>query len=445
MGTDCFCKRAKINEEQKTQVDYYEHKNEEILSKLKINLNEDAYTNINYISKEDFYKLVKLFPDSEELISEFKQKLEVETTKNSNQSSERESIEPNIKDILNPIKFYDEKAPEQYFIYYFNINNKYEFCGKGYQMTNIFLYYGNIENNKYNGKGILIKNDGSSISGDWIDGICTGKAKLIIKNILEYEGDYKNNKKEGFGTEIYKDGSRYEGEFKENKKNGKGKCFLNNGEIYEGEFKDDLYEGEGIYKWPSEPREYKGHFEKGNINGKGINKYKDGSIFEGYYKNGLKHGEGIYKWKNGKICKGNWLNNKLHGNCFFEINEEKFNITFRFGKIISVTEFNDEKEIRFDIQNIINKEKIENLDKYLCSECQKLIYHPHKCINCGKNYCLECIKEEKEIFKKCKFCEQKEYETDADLVLELINNIKIFCYFCKKELDYKSALNHIHK
>ena len=444
MGTYCVCSKSQLYQENKTQIDYIDEMKEETLSKIQLNLGNSKFTNIDFISKEDFDKILKSFPNSEELISEFQQKIEIETTKNSNPSSERETKEQNALDALKPIKLYNEDEPEQYLIYYCNINDKYDFCGKGYQITNMFLYYGNIENNKKNGKGILIKNDGSSISGDWVDGKCTGKAKLIIKNILEYEGDYLNNEKEGNGIEKYANGSIYEGEFKNNKKNGKGKCILNNGEIYEGEFKDDLYDGEGIYKWTLEGREYKGHFNKGNIDGKGINKYKDGSIFDGNYKNGLKYGEGIYKWPNGKICKGNWVNNKLHGNSNFEIDGKNYNITFRFGKIISVTEYKDKTKIRFNINNIINKENIENIDKYLCSECGNLIYHPHKCINCGINYCIDCIKENEDIFKKCTKCEKNEYETNADLVSDLINNIKIFCNDCQTELDYNSAINHSH-
>ena len=110
MGTDCFCKRAQINEEQKTQVDYYEHKNEEILYKLKINLNEDAYTNINYISKEDFYKLVKLFPDSEELISE----LIKECTKIFNDIKKKNNSEINkfLDSCLNNIRHFPLKTKE---------------------------------------------------------------------------------------------------------------------------------------------------------------------------------------------------------------------------------------------------------------------------------------------------------------------------------------------
>ena len=162
--------------------------------------------------------------------------------------------------------------------------------------------------------------------------------------------------KQGKGIEKYYDGTIYEGDFKNNQKNGKGKCTLSNGEIYEGEFNNDIYDGEGNYKWPSENREYIGHFTKGVIDGKGIDKYGDGSTYEGFYKKGIKHGYGTYTWPNGKICKGNWVNNKLHGNASFEDGDKKYNITYRFGKIITASEIDESKIVNFDINNIVDKE-----------------------------------------------------------------------------------------
>ena len=100
--------------------------------------------------------------------------------------------------------------------------------------------------------------------------------------------------------------------------------------------------------------------------------------------------------------------------------------------------------IKFGIENIVNKDE-KNLDKYACSECNKLLYHPQKCMKCGKNYCSDCIKINNEKNKKCKFCDGNEFETSAALVFDLINNIKVYCDICKKELNYESALNHVHQ
>ena len=448
MGNYCNCSKALIDGENSTQCEFGEKLN--LLSEIKNKFKK--YNNSEYIPKEELDKLISSFPNSEELIYEFEQKTkdliqskeEIISTPNTESPSGRgTNQEIKIIEIDEPIKFYGDD--DQYSVYNFNLTKDYDFTGKGYHITNNFLYYGNIENNRSNGKGILINRNGNSVYGDWENGQCTGKGVLKIKNLLEYEGDFVNNIKQGHGIEKYSDGTTYEGEFKDNKKNGKGKCLLSNGEIYEGEFNDDLYDGEGTYKWPSESREYIGHFTKGVIDGKGINKYGDGSVYEGYYKKGIKHGYGTYTWPNGKICKGNWVNNKLHGNASFEDGDKKYNITFRFGKIITASEVDENKIVRFEIDNIVNKENIDNIEKYKCSFCGKLIYNPHKCSKCDKNYCLSCIKGEGDKHKNCVNCGEDKYETNIDLSSDLIHNIKVYCDNCKSELNYETAINHIHQ
>ena len=448
MGNYCNCSKALIDGENLTQR-VFEQK---LILLQEIKKKFEKYNNLEYIPKEELDKLISSFPNSEELIYEFEQKTkdliqskdEIISTPNTESPSGRgTNQEIKIIEIDEPIKFFGDD--DQYSVYNFNLTKDYDFTGKGYHITNNFLYYGNIENNKSNGKGILINQNGNSVYGDWENGQCTGKGVLKIKNLLEYEGDFVNNIKQGHGIEKYSDGTTYEGEFKDNKKNGKGKCLLSNGEIYEGEFNDDLYDGEGTYKWPSESREYIGHFTKGVIDGKGINKYGDGSVYQGYYKKGIKHGYGTYTWPNGKICKGNWVNNKLHGNASFEDGDKKYNITFRFGKIITASEVDENKIVRFEIDNIVNKENIDNIEKYKCSFCGKLIYNPHKCSKCDKNYCLSCIKGEGDKHKNCVNCGEDKYETNIDLSSDLIHNIKVYCDNCKSELNYETAINHIHQ
>ena len=445
MGAYCTCETSALDKENLIQYEFGEK--EKILSEIKPKLKN--FNNAEFISKEEFDKILSSFPNVNELISQFEEKTRQETeqkedlqTPDTNPPSGRVSHQgTNLIENIEPIKFFGDD--EQFTIYNFNIDKDYNFIGKGYQITNNFIYYGYIENNLSNGKGILINKNGSSLFGDWENGQCTGKGTLIIKNILEYDGDFVKNKKEGYGVEKYSDGSTYEGYFQDDKKNGKGKCLLKNGEIYEGEFVNDLYEGEGIYKWPNESREYKGHFTKGVIDGKGINKFSDGSIYDGFYKKGIKHGSGKYTWPNGKICKGNWVNNKLHGNAIFEEGDKIYNITFRFGKIISVSEAIDENKIvKFKLDDIINSE--ENKEKYACSSCGFLIRNPYKCCNCYKNYCLSCIKGEDGKNKICEDCQEDKYVSNDDLKAELIKNIKVYCNECKTELNYESAIIHIH-
>lgn len=419
---------------------------EEILSDIKTQL-KDAYISIDPFTQEEFDKILYNFPNSKELLEEYNTKIIEPSPKdviNTTQSSNADSLEKALIELPNPIKLYENE--EKYDLFKGSINKNYFFTGKGCYITNNYIYNGFFANNEFNGKGLMIYKDGSSLFGDWVNGICTGKGILKINNLYEYEGDFVDNKKHGYGIEKHQDGSKYEGEFFDNKKNGKGKYLNSKGETYEGEFKNDLFDGEGIYKWPLESREYKGQFKNGNLNGKGINKYKDGSIYEGNYKNGLKHGLGKYTWPNGKIFYGSWLNNKLHGNGYYLLNNEKYNITFRFGKIISTRkaeEADENQRIKFEMDNIVDKENLEDADKYICPICHCLLYQPNKCLGCSINYCIDCIKD-KEGNKKCPNCGGNDYELNLDLLHDLISKIKVNCNICKVELDYQSSLTHYH-
>ena len=422
---------------------------EEMLNEIKTQL-KDVYISIEPFSKEEFDKILYSFPNSKELLEEYNTKIMDPSQKekdliNTSQSSNEDTLDKDLIELPNPIKLYENEEKYDLFKGSINKNNNF-FTGKGCYITNDYIYNGFFQNNEFNGKGLMINKDGSSLFGDWVNGICTGKGILKINNLYEYEGDFVGNKKHGFGIEKYPDGSKYEGEFLDNKKNGKGKYLNGRGETYEGEFKNDLFDGEGIYKWPLESREYKGQFKNGNMNGKGINKYKDGSIYEGNYKNGLKHGLGKYTWPNGKIFYGSWLNNKLHGNGYYLLDNEKFNITFRFGKIISTRkaeEIDENQRIRFGYNNIVDKENLEDANKYICPICLCVLYQPNKCCGCSKNYCIDCIKDNKEN-KKCSNCGGNEYELNLELLHDLISKIKVNCNVCNSILDYESSLNHYH-
>ena len=71
------------------------------------------------------------------------------------------------------------------------------------------------------------------------------------------------------------------------------------------------------------------------MEGNGVSQYSDGSVYQGHYVGGVKQGEGSYTWNNGQKFVGNWLNNVLHGNGILMANGNKYEIIYRFGKIIS--------------------------------------------------------------------------------------------------------------
>jgi hypothetical protein len=414
---------------------------DDILPKIKPKL-EESYKKVDKIDENEFQKELSSFPNAEDLIKEYETKIIEQSDKNLQTTYQPISDNKIFEtfELSDPIKF--EEDDDNYYLYKGSMNKNNDLSGKGYQITNNYLYYGYFQNNEFNGKGLLINKDGSILFGDWVNGACTGKGVLKIKNKLEYEGDFFENKKHGRGVETYPDGSKYEGEFRDNQKNGRGKCIISNGETYEGEFKDDLFNGKGVYKWTLDNREYIGDFKNGNMEGKGINKFKDGSVYEGHYKNGLKHGQGKYSWPNGKVFYGNWLNNKLHGTGHYEMNNEKYYITFRFGKIISTTKDEESsKRVKFGRENIVNK-NLSDVDKYICPICNKILYEPQNCSKCFNNYCENCIKDG-DNYQKCKKCNGNEYEFNLDLYKDL-TSLNIFCKECQKVLDYNSSLSHCH-
>ena len=439
---NCSCvgiSKEKLNE--------FTFDNEVLLRELR-NKFDESISNIETITEEEFNQELNSFPNAKELLNEYEPKINSQTQideSGTNKSVNNDKKEGDLIQLPKPIKLkYKENNLVDLFKGWINRNN--DLTGLCYQITNDYLYYGNFENNQLNGKGIMITKEGYSLFGDWVEGYCTGKGHLKMNNIMEYEGDYVRNKKQGYGIEKYPDGSWYEGEFQDDKKNGKGKCKMSGDETYEGEFKDNLFNGEGIYKWPSESREYRGHFKNGVMDGKGISIFHDGSKYDGNYKNGLKHGLGKYIWPNGKVFYGNWVNNKMHGDGLIENDNEKYDVIYRFGKNISTRKADDmeeNKQIKFSYNDILNKENISNVESFICPICNNILCRPNKCCKCLKNYCLDCIKEGIEN-KKCPSCGGTEYELNVELLSELISKINVNCNICQKQLDYKSSLSHNH-
>ena len=66
----------------------------------------------------------------------------------------------------------------------------------------------------------------------------------------KYEGFTKNNKPEGYGKYIYENGNYYIGQWLNDLRHGKGTLYYKNNTIkYEGDFVKDKYEGYGKYIW----------------------------------------------------------------------------------------------------------------------------------------------------------------------------------------------------
>jgi hypothetical protein len=401
---------------------------------------------VQKIDSQEFSELLNSNPEFKKIINEYEEKLDDDTSN---------SIKGNI--FFGPVKFIirnDGKEEDfPYFFYEGEFNKEGKINGKGTKIINDkIIYKGEFTNGEYNGKGLLIKN-GGSIFGNWIKGICSGKVIYKKEGEFEYKGNFENNKKNGYGIETYKDGSKYEGNFVNNKKSGKGIYRFANGEMYEGNFENNLYNGEGKYLWGLDRRKYEGEFKNGIISGKGVFTYNDGAIYHGYFENGEKNGEGFIEFPDGKKYYGNWLNNELYGNGYLVNGNEKTEVVFRHGKIISSTididkdsnynnvdlSFNNNNYGKFKIECFMGNTNNINVNKYICPICNCFLCYPLKCSECSTNFCKECVKEE-----NCKACNANKFESNEKLIEEMTENVKIQCNKCEQILDYKDSLKHIH-
>ena len=220
--------------------------------------------------------------------------------------------------------------------------------GKGimYYKNNSIMYDGDFVDNKFEGNGKFIYDDGIYYIGQFVKGEKHGKGKLYDKNgNLIYEGDFMNDKIEGEGK-IFDNDEYYIGQFEDGEKKGKGKEFYKNGKLkYEGFFDNDVYEGNGkfiyedddyyIGQWHKGLKEgkgilydknnkikYDGNYINNKYGGKGKYFYENGDYFEGNWSNGVKQGKGIEYYLNGNIrYEGNFDNNEFNGDGKY-INED---------------------------------------------------------------------------------------------------------------------------
>ena len=121
------------------------------------------------------------------------------------------------------------------------------------ELSSLMYYEDNIlHQSEFNIWGKLIKRDTflegiKSIDnyyiGQWKNGLRHGKGTEYYSNgKIKYEGDYINDKREGNGKYIWEDGEYYIGQFKNGLRHGKGTMYYSNGEIKsEGDWINDEF------------------------------------------------------------------------------------------------------------------------------------------------------------------------------------------------------------
>lgn len=74
-----------------------------------------------------------------------------------------------------------------------------------------------------------------------------------------------------------------------------------------GEWVNGMKNGAGKYTW-KDGRMYKGEFRNNKIHGMGMLRTRNGDTYIGMWADNLQNGKGKYIWKNGSVYKGDFAN-----------------------------------------------------------------------------------------------------------------------------------------
>ena len=170
-------------------------------------------------------------------------------------------------------------------VYIGDINKLRQKHGYGKLICPEFEREGMWKNNRFNGWGREIRENGEIYEGKFINDSLTGKGKYKKGNIL-YIGDFVDYDQHGKG-ELFTDEYHYAGDFKKNGFDGYGRIELYEIGVYEGEFKNKEITGYGVFK------------------------YCNGDFYEGDMIGGKKEGFGIFRRVDGRTFEGEFYNDKF--------------------------------------------------------------------------------------------------------------------------------------
>ena len=173
-------------------------------------------------------------------------------------------------------------------------------------------YYGEFSNNKREGYGKALLNDGSIYEGTFKNG-WRSNGILKFKNGDTYTGSFKDGAFNGDGKFLFANGNLYTGQFKNGNYYGKANIKYASGDIYIGYLKDLKFDGEGEYL-SKNGQVYRGLYKDGKFHGKGILYFINGDIYEGRFENGFASGHGEYHFKDGIKYIGDFHQGKFSGN-----------------------------------------------------------------------------------------------------------------------------------
>lgn len=76
-------------------------------------------------------------------------------------------------------------------------------------------YTGDVKNNRMNGQGRLVYDNGDVYEGEFVNGVFSGQGVFTSNAGWTYEGEFRQGQAHGKGKLTAKDGSVYEGKFKQ--------------------------------------------------------------------------------------------------------------------------------------------------------------------------------------------------------------------------------------
>jgi len=196
--------------------------------------------------------------------------------------------------------------------------------------TMYVIYEGefNNGNNKRDGRGICLYNNGTLYEGHWKNNKEHGWGKLMFasdRDKVIYEGDWERGRMHGTGTYNYYHeqnesnegamqggGRTYTGDFKENARHGVGKYVLPGGSIYDGEWRENVPSGRGTFHWVDGSM-YVGQWKNGKRHGSGTLRCSDGFSYDGMWNQNAMEGRGTAIYPKGQRYEGMWSGGKREG------------------------------------------------------------------------------------------------------------------------------------
>ena len=173
-------------------------------------------------------------------------------------------------------------------------------------------YEGNFVNDKFQGKGTLVKADGTKIVGDFLANQINGKVVISYPKGDHYEGGMVNGLRDGSGKYTYAAGGYYDGMWKTGEKNGYAVFQYTNGDVYEGNYVNGLaHDTQGKISF-KDGTSYVGAFTNGELTGQGTRYFSNG-LYRGAFVKGIREGYGVFEWESGNSFEGYWKNGKRNG------------------------------------------------------------------------------------------------------------------------------------